>query len=200
MTTHEPKYYRDLLNKILLEQNIPVPNKDQLQRAQISRMLRQKQLPQWLLNLEWRDEGEFVFIDFEFNFKYRTPRSWQHMDDDSYGHELFDKHENIFTEFRITLGNQFRTHNGNGEYEYPKPVELENINNGDQIPALRKQMTAQLGVDFGPVTLLNWWDNDQILVDVPAFRDELTKFIEIAGGIENLLQIVKEAQSILSQK
>lgn len=200
MTTHEPKYYRDLLNKILSE---AAPSKQEIVRRRVSNtshMLHQKQLPQWLLNLELHDNGNHVLISLKFNFKYRTPRSWQHMDDRSYGHENVSKNDNSFQGLYISLGNDFRTKNGDGEYEYPTPVELKNIDIGQEIPALRKQMTAQLGVDFGPVILEDWWTNNQILVSVPAFHDALTKFVEAAGGIENLMQIVKEAKSILGKK
>lgn len=65
MATNDPRYYRDIINKILQEAKIPAPDKKALNKARRERMIRQGQLPEW-----WKFvtvDGDELPLDIHFS-------------------------------------------------------------------------------------------------------------------------------------
>lgn len=56
MNSHEPKYYRDIINNILQENIIPEPNKNEINKKHLERMIRQEQIP-WIKHLKLVNDG-----------------------------------------------------------------------------------------------------------------------------------------------
>lgn len=64
MTIHELRHYRNIVDKMLTEAVIPLPDKSALEKARIDRLIKNKQLPEWFKYISLDKETDEGYINF----------------------------------------------------------------------------------------------------------------------------------------